>query len=167
MPDQVTLDVIDRPAAGLRAIVRRARAVRAARPQGLRALIVLGTADLVARLRPAPTLRRIALLAAWEDGTDVDGAWSAALGGLGAGARESWHVEAEVARAAFSAPWKGWTPDVSGARALDPAEPVLVMISGDLYGRHVRPSCATSPGPPARRSRTRATSAASASTARR
>ena len=68
MPDHVTLDVIDRPAAGVRRVVRRARAVRAARPPGLRALIVLGTADFVERVRPAPTPRRLALLAAWEDG---------------------------------------------------------------------------------------------------
>jgi hypothetical protein len=106
----------------------------------MRALLALGTANFAARVRPAPTPRRIAVLAAWADGDDLDARWVAALGDLPIGAREHWHVEAEVVRAAFSDSWKGWTPDVTDARALDPAEPALILISGNLRARYVPPS---------------------------
>jgi hypothetical protein len=132
MPDRVTLDVIDRPAGGVLRALRRVSAVRDAGPPGLRAVLAAGTANFAPRLRPSPTPRRIAVLAAWEDGEAA-----AALGDLGAGAREHWHVEAEVVRAAFSDGWKGWTPDVSDAVPLDPAEPALVLISGELHPRYV------------------------------
>jgi uncharacterized protein YjbJ (UPF0337 family) len=77
------------------------------------------------------------VLAAWADGDDLDARWVAALGDLPIGAREHWHVEAEVVRAAFSDSWKGWTPNVTDARALDPAEPALILISGNLRARYV------------------------------
>ena len=95
-------------------------------------MLALGTAHFMPRGRPAPTPRRIAVLAAWED----DG-WSDALGELCAGAGEHWHVESEVVRAAFSASWKGWTPDDAGARPLEPGEPALILISGELRARYV------------------------------
>jgi hypothetical protein len=136
MTDRVTLDVIDRPVGGVLRSLRRVSAMRGASPPGMRALLALGTANFAARVRPAPTPRRIAVLAAWEDG-DVDAQWVAALGDLCVGAREHWHVEAEVVRAAFSDSWKGWTPDVTGARALRPDEPALILISGELRARHV------------------------------
>jgi hypothetical protein len=129
MPDRVTLDVLDRPAGGALRALRRAAALRDAPPPGMRALLAMGTLDFRPRLRPAPTPRRIALLAAWEDGADTTA--------LTGGAREHWHVEAEVVRAAFSQGWKGWTPDVTDARPLDASEPALVLISGELHPRFV------------------------------
>jgi hypothetical protein len=137
MADRVTLDVIDRPAGGVLRSLRRLSAIRGASPSGLRALLALGTATFSPRVRPAPTPRRIAVLAGWEGGDDVEARWAAALGDLGAGAREHWHVEAEVVRAAFSDEWKGWTPDATAARPLDPAEPALILISGELHARYV------------------------------
>jgi hypothetical protein len=137
MPDVLTIDVVDRPVGGVLRVVRRARAIHRSSPAAMRALLVLGTARFVPRLRVAPTLRRFALLAAWEDRDDVDRRWTDALGDLCSGAREHWHVEAEVVRAAFSVPWKGWMPDVADARPLDPAEPALIVVSGDLHPRYV------------------------------
>jgi hypothetical protein len=137
MADRLTLDVINRPASGVLRSLRRVSAIRAARPAGMRALLALGTASFVPRVRPAPTPRRIAVLAAWEAGDDIDAAWAAALGDLCEGAREHWHVEAELVRAAFTGSWKGWTPDAAGARALEPDEPALVLISGNLRARYV------------------------------
>lgn len=129
MPDRVTLDVIDRPAGGVRQALRRVRAMRDAPPPGLRAVLSLGTADFSPRVRPAPTPRRIAVLAAWE------GEPRGVLGDLGG--RERWHVDAEVVRAAFSAAWKGWLPDATDARPLDDDEPALILISGELHARYV------------------------------
>jgi hypothetical protein len=137
MADRVTLDVIDRPVGGVLRSLKRVSAIRDARLRGMRALLALGTANFAARVRPAPTPRRIAVLAAWADGDDVDARWAAALGDRCTGAREHWHVEAEVVRAAFSDHWRGWTPDVTDARALDPAEPALILISGNLHARYV------------------------------
>ena len=136
VPDRVVLDVIDRPAVGLRRVVMHARATRASRPPGMRALLVLGTGRFVPRVLPAPTPRRMALLSAWEDGADAESGWSAALGGLCRSAREHWHVESDVVRAAFTEPWKGWMPDTGGARPLADDEPALILIAGDLYARH-------------------------------
>ena len=137
MPDLVSIDVIDRPVGGLPRVLRAARAARAAAPPGLRVLMVVGTGHFVTRVRPSPTPRRIALLSAWEDGDELEPRWSQAIGGLCSGAREHWHVEAEVVRASFSGPWRGWAPDVSGARPLDRDEPAVILISGNLRGRHV------------------------------
>jgi len=103
----------------------------------MRALLALGTAHFVPRVRPALTPRRIAVLAAWEDGDDTDARWAGLLGNLCTGAREHWHVEAELVRAAFSDEWKGWTPDVTDACPLDAAEPALILISGELRARYV------------------------------
>ena len=136
VPDRVVLDVIDRPAGGLRRVIMQARAARAADPPGLRALLVLGTGRFVPRVVPAPTPRRMALLSAWEDDADAEAGWSAALGGLCRSAREHWHVESDVVRAAFTEPWKGWMPDAGGARPLADDEPALILIAGDLYARH-------------------------------
>ena len=74
----------------------------------------------VYHMRPAPTPRRIAVLAAWDGGGDVETRWAEALGQLCAGAREHRHVEAELVRAALSEAWKDWVPDVTDARPLDP-----------------------------------------------
>jgi hypothetical protein len=137
MADRVTLDVIDRPAGGALRSLRRLSAIRGASPPRLRTLLALGTATFSPRVRPAPTPRRIAVLAGWEGSDDVDARWDAALGDLCIGAREHWHVEAEVVRAAFSDAWKGWTPDATDARPLDPAEPALILISGELHARYV------------------------------
>ena len=137
MPDRVTLDVIDHPAGGVRRALARVRDVRRAGPQGIRALLGLGTAHFVPRVRPSPTPRRIAVLAAWEGGDHVDARWTEALAGLALGAREHWHVEAEVVRAAFSDRWKGWSPDVADARPLDASEPALILISGELRARFI------------------------------
>ena len=136
MPDRVLLDVIDRPAGGLRRVLMHARATRAVGPPGMRALLLLGTGRFVPRVLPAPTPRRMALLSAWEDGADVESAWSAALGDLCGAAREHWHVASEVVRAAFTGPWKGWMPDTAGARPLADDEPARILIAGDLYARH-------------------------------
>jgi hypothetical protein len=137
MADRVTLDVIDRPVGGVLGSLKQLRAIRRVSRPGMRALLALGTAHFVPRVRPAPTPRRIAVLAAWEDGDDVDARWAGVLGGLCIGAREHWHVEAELVRAACSGGWKGWTPDVTDARPLDPAEPALILISGELRGRYL------------------------------
>jgi hypothetical protein len=137
MPEVASIDVVDRPVGGVLRAVRHARAIRRASPAAMRALLVLGTARFVPRVRVSPTLRRLALLAVWEDGEDVDAGWTGAFGDLCSGAREHWHVEAEVVRAAFSVPWKGWMPDVADARPLDLAEPALIVISGDLRARYV------------------------------
>lgn len=81
MPDRVTLDVIDRPAGGVVATLRRLKGVRTSRRDGLRALLGLGTAHFVPRVRPAPTLHRIALLSAWAGDVPV-GDWMRTLGEL-------------------------------------------------------------------------------------
>jgi hypothetical protein len=47
MSDRVTLDVIDRPAAGMLRALHRMRAIRRAAPPGLRAVLALGTAHFV------------------------------------------------------------------------------------------------------------------------
>ncbi len=136
MPDRVTIDLIDRPACGVWRVIHQSRAIRTASPEGMRALLVLGTARFGPRVRVSPTLRRLALLAVW-DRENVDARWTGAFGDLCSGAREHWHVEAEVVRAAFSAPWRGWMPDVGDARPLDLAEPALIVISGDLRARYL------------------------------
>jgi hypothetical protein len=128
MPERVTLDVVDRPAGGVRRTLGDVRALRRDPPAGLRAIFALGTAHFVPRPLPSPTPRRIAVLAAWGDEPqDL----------FPAGGREHWHVEAEVVRAAFSDRWRGWTPDATGARGLDDAEPALILISGELRARYV------------------------------
>jgi hypothetical protein len=133
----VTLDVIDRPGLGLRRSLRHLKGLHTSNPPGLRALLALGTAKFASRPLPSPTPRRIAVLAAWEDDDRVDDRWSDAIGDLAAGAREHWHVEAEAIRARFSQPWKGWMPVDDGARPLEPSEPALVLISGDLRARYL------------------------------
>jgi hypothetical protein len=49
MPDVVTLDVIDRPAGGALAALRRLGTLRRSRPREVRELIRLGTGHFVAR----------------------------------------------------------------------------------------------------------------------
>ena len=49
-----------------------------------------------------------------------------------AGARGHWHVTGEIARARFTEPMEGWTPDDTDAHRLADDEPALVLISGDL-----------------------------------
>jgi len=135
MADRVTLDVIDRPAGGTLAAMRRLAALRRSRPPGVRALIRLGTGRFVARTVPGPTPRRVAVLTVWED--EPDG-WAGLLGDLAGSGREHWHVRAEVARAAFSVPWAGWTPDTDGTPPLRDDEPALILISGNLHARYIR-----------------------------
>jgi hypothetical protein len=137
MADRVILDVIDRPPGGLPGVVVRARAARAAKPPGMRALLVLGTGRFVPSVVPAPTPRRMALLSAWEDDGDLEQRWTETLRGVCGSAREHWHVDTEAVRAAFTKPWRGWTPDITGARALAVDEPALIVIAGDLYVRHI------------------------------
>ena len=136
MPDQLTLDVIDRPGAGLLVSTRHLSAVRRAAPPDLRALIGLGTGRFVTRMRPAPTPRRIAVLTVWE-GDAGDELWERVVGPLCRGAREHWHVRGEVTRAAFTEPWRGWVPHTEDARPLADDEPALILISGDLHARFV------------------------------
>ena len=137
MPDQFTLDVVDRPARGVLPAMRRLSGLRKGGLADLRALIPLGTGHFVPRPVPSPTPRRIGVLAAWRDGADVDALWAQALGAVTAGAREHWHVRGEVTRAAFTEPWQAWTPDVAGARPLDEDEPALIVIAGNLHARYV------------------------------
>ena len=138
MADHITLDVIDRPAGGVIRAVRRLRTLRAAGAAGLRSVIALGTADFATRPFPPPTTpRRLAVLAAWQDADAVGDGWEQAIGALGGGAREHWHVHGELARASFSEAWRGWDPDVVDARRLDDDEPALVLIGGDLRARFV------------------------------
>ena len=99
--------MIDRPGPGLRRSLRHVKGLRTSSPPGLRAMLALGTATFASRPVPGPTPRRIAVLAAWEDDERVDDGWGEAIGDVAAGAREHWHVEAEVVRARFSQPWKG------------------------------------------------------------
>ncbi len=107
MPDRVTLDVIDRPAGGAAALLRRLVALRRGRPDGIRALIPLGTSRFVETPVPRITPRRVGVLAIWDADADVDARWAARLGTAAARAREHWHVEGEVVRAAFTEPWRG------------------------------------------------------------
>jgi hypothetical protein len=135
MAELVTLDVIDRPEGGALAALRRLGALRRSQPAGVRALIRLGTGRFVARTLPGPTPRRIGALTVWEDGAE---GWDGLLGELAGSGREHWHVRAEVARAAFTEPWLGWTPDLAGIPPLHEDEPALIMISGDLRARWIR-----------------------------
>ena len=134
MPDQVTLDVIDRPAGGALAAMRTLGRLRRAWAPGMRQMIRLGTGHLVARTLPAPTPRRIAVLTVWEE--DASG-WERLLGDLAHSGREHWHVRAAITRAAFTEPWLGWTPDTAGTPPLDDHEPALTLISGDLRARFI------------------------------
>jgi hypothetical protein len=137
MPDQLTLDVVDRPCDGALRSLRYLASLRRAAVPGLRALIPLGTARFVTRPYPAGTPRRVAVLAAWHDGEDVEARWASVLGDLTVGAREHWHVRGEVVRAAYTEPWRGWTPDVDGAEKMADDEPALMLISGNLKGRYL------------------------------
>jgi hypothetical protein len=135
MGDQLTLDVIDRPAAGALRTLRAAKAA-ATRP-GLRALIRLQTAHFRPRPWPSLTPRRVGVLAVWEGDGEVESRWQDTLQPLTTGSREHWHVRGEFVRAAFTEPWLGWQPDVTGAAELADEEPALVLISGELRARFV------------------------------
>jgi hypothetical protein len=136
MPDQLTLDVIDRPRDGVLRGFRYLSSLRRAHVPGLRSLLQLGTGHFNPKPYPRGTPRRMAVLAAWDDGEDVEARWSSVLGDLADGAREHWHVRGEVARAAFTEPWRGWTPEVADARKLSDDEPALILISGNLKPRY-------------------------------
>jgi hypothetical protein len=138
MSQTVTLDVLDRPAGGvLRARRAWRRLAEGGGPPGSVAMLPLMTVNFVPTVIPSPTPRRIALLSVWEDAEACDRFYEAALDGVLTGARERWHVRGEVARTSFTDPWRGWEPDASGSEPLDPAEPVMVMISGDLRAKAV------------------------------
>ena len=137
MADHLTLDVIDRPRAGVLRTMRAIRSLGHSRPPGLRALLQLGTARFVPRPVRAPTLRRVAALAVWEDEDAVERSWESSIGALGEGAREHWHIHGELARASFSCLWQTWDPDVADARRLTDDEPALIVISGNLRPRYV------------------------------
>jgi hypothetical protein len=111
-------------------------ALRRGRPDGIRALIPLGTSRFVETPVPRITPRRVGVLAIWDADADVDARWAARLGTAAARAREHWRVEGEVVRAAFTEPWRGWTPDVDGVVPMDPDEPALILISGNLRPRY-------------------------------
>jgi len=134
MPDLLTLDVLDRPAGGALAGLRRLGRLRRERPAGVRALIRLGTGHFVPRTVPGPTPRRIGVLTVWQDCAD---GWDGLLGEFAGAASEHWHVRAQVTRASFTEPWLGWTPDTDGGEPLREDEPALILISGDLRARHV------------------------------
>jgi hypothetical protein len=138
MSQLITLDVIDRPRGGAAAATVRLHRLR--RPGGCLALIPCATGDFSETLVPKYTPRRIALLAAW---TDPDAAERAGregpLAALRAGAREAWHVRAQVTRARTTAPWRGWLPDAGDGRPADDDEPLLVLISGELRARFLPP----------------------------
>lgn len=126
MGDVITLDILDRPAGGTLRLRRALRERR--RTDGLRALIHLNSGHFVTSVVPSPTLRRLAVLAAWEAGAEPD--TERLLGGVRA--REHWSVRGELTRAAFSEPWRGWMPDTTGTPPLGDDEPALILISGDL-----------------------------------
>ena len=133
MRELVTLDIVDRPAGGALRTLRAAGRLNRDHVPGLRAVIPLGTARFVTRMRPAPTLRRTGILAIWDD----DSRWEQVVGPLARSAREHWHVRGEVVRTAFTEPWRGWDPAPSDAAPLADDEPALVLISGDLRARFV------------------------------
>lgn len=137
MGDQLTLDVIERPQAGALATLRAARRLAHQRPPGLRAVISLRTAHFRPRPWPALTPRRVGVLAVWDGGTDVEQRWRETVAPLASHSRQHWHVQGEVVRAAFSEPWRGWEPDVTGTASLADDEPALVLISGELRARFV------------------------------
>jgi hypothetical protein len=137
VPDQLTLDVVDRPADGVVRSMRYLTSLRQSAVPGLRSLIQLGTARFITRPYPAGTPRRIAVLAAWDDGEHVEERWASVLGDLTAGAREHWHLRGEVVRAAYTEPWRGWIPDADGAQPMGDDEPALMLISGNLKARYV------------------------------
>ena len=137
MADRLTLDVIDRPTGGVMRAFRDLAALRRRGAPGLRSVIQMGTGRFVPHPYLASTPRRVAVLAAWEDGDAIDRTWERAIGRLGFGAREHWHIHGELARASFTCPWRGWDPDVVDARRLSDDEPALILISGNLKARHV------------------------------
>ena len=130
MAEVLTLDVIDRPSREARQALRRLRSGDG----GTRALIRTMTGDFAESLRKGkpPTNRRVAVLAGWDPQVDLEERWGSLLGPLVAGSREHWHVRGEITRASFSEPWRGWVPDVEGARPHELDEPALVVIAGDL-----------------------------------
>ena len=126
MADLITLDVLDRPDGGRRAL----RALPTI--PGVRHRIHLATSRFGTSPGRNLTLRRIALITVWEPGADTEAQRLPR-------AKEHWHVLGELTRASFDAPWRGWTPDTDGATPLDLDEPALVFISGDLRARGVIP----------------------------
>jgi hypothetical protein len=124
MGDVITLDILDRPQGGRRALRSLPREL-----PGLKHRITLATAQFVTTWRPGFTWRRTALLSVWEPDADPS------VQRLPV-AREHWHVRGEITRAAFSEPWKGWMPDPHGTEPLRDDEPALVLISGELKPRH-------------------------------
>ena len=131
MADQITLDVIDRPSGGtfrtLRTLGRHNGDL-----EGLRGVVRLRTNSFVDRWANNQTPRRIAALTVWEPGADVEAGWEGLLAETCAGSVEHWHVRGELARASFTAPWRGWTPKTEGAQPLAEDEPALILISGNL-----------------------------------
>jgi hypothetical protein len=136
MSDHLTLDVVDRPAAGLRGAMRTLRGLRERGAPGLRVLLQFGTGEFSPRPIPRPTPRRIGVIAVW-DSADAIEAWDDTLARLCAGAREHWHIDGEITRASFSQPWRGWQPDTEEARPLADDEPALILISGQLKARFI------------------------------
>lgn len=129
----MTLDVIDRPRGGALRALRGLRQVP--RPDGCRGLVLCGTANFHPRPWPALSPHRIAVIAAWDDEDAADRA--ALVAGPADGAGEHWHVRGELARASFNDPWVGWRPDVGDHAAPADAEPLLVLISGELRARYI------------------------------
>ena len=137
MADHLTLDVVDRPAAGVLRAMRSLRRLRAAGAPGLRTLLQFGTANFTERTLPAPTPRRLGVIAVWESAERLE-EWEQLLSGVCDGAHEHWHIEGELVRASFTEPWRAWQPDTEGAQPMSDDEPVLILISGQLRARYVR-----------------------------
>lgn len=136
MSDHLTLDVVDRPAEGVLRSMRALREMRGRDTDGLRVLLQFGTARFSGRRIPAPTPRRLGVVAVWESADHAE-SWGELMSPLCTGAREHWHVEGELTRAAFSEPWHGWEPNTEDAEPLGEHEPALILISGQLKARFV------------------------------
>jgi hypothetical protein len=118
-----------------------ARVPRLHRRLGSTPGVVTGRVFATANYFPAtsgyPTLRRYALLTAFEDddavaefeGSEVDDAF-------GGPARESWRLTLEAIRVKHGS-WRGWFPDTGGAEPLLRDEPMAVMTYGVLRPRYI------------------------------
>ena len=136
MGQVITLDVIDRPTADARRLVKSLRPGAG----GSVTLIRAQTNDFLDHWFGNPRrLRRLAVIGAWEADADVQDDWRRLLAPATDGCREHWHVRGELTRAAFDSAWLGWNPDVDGARPHADDEPALVFIAGDLRPRGLLP----------------------------
>ena len=122
-------------------IPRLHRGLRAA--PGVLAGHVFATADYHPLTSGIPTLRRYALLCAFEDDAALADFEGSPLGGAFAdGARESWRVTLDASRV-VNGSWRGWRPDTGDAdgigrtEPLAKNEPLAVMTYGVLVPRYI------------------------------